>query len=35
MTEPTTRAPWWLMIDVPVIVMSAILIGLVLWMDPF
>jgi hypothetical protein len=31
MTEP----PWWLMIDVPAIVMSAILIGIVLWMDPF
>ena len=30
-----TKTPWWLAIDLPVIVMSAILIGVVLWMDPF
>jgi hypothetical protein len=30
-----TKPPWWLAIDLPVILMSAILIGVVLWIDPF
>jgi hypothetical protein len=28
MTEPGTRIPWWLTIDLSVIVVSAILIGI-------
>jgi hypothetical protein len=30
-----TKPHWWLTIDLPVIVVSAILIGLVLWINPF
>ena len=33
MTKPETRTPWWLAIDVSVIVISMILIGIVLWLD--
>jgi hypothetical protein len=31
MTEPTTRIPGWLRIDLAVIVLSAILIGIAFW----
>jgi hypothetical protein len=31
MTEPATRIPWWLTIDLTVIVMSVILIGIGFW----
>ena len=34
MTEPT-RVPWWLTIDMPAIVMSAILIGVAFWIGEF
>jgi len=31
MTEPATRIPWWLTIDLSVIVISAIIIGTGFW----
>jgi hypothetical protein len=31
MTEPAKSAPWWLTIDLSVIVISAILIGVAFW----
>ena len=34
-TEPSTSVPWWLTIDLSVIVVSGILIGTGLWMGVF
>jgi len=34
MTEPAKRIPQWLMIDVLVIVLSAIIIGIGIWIVP-
>jgi hypothetical protein len=34
MTEPAKRIPQWLMIDVLVIVLSAIIIGIGIWIAP-